>query len=127
MLLGEAASPGCIITARPVCIFWMDDEHGPDAKILAVPTHDPRYAGLRDLPGIPAYLRAEIRHFFDVYKELEPGKGSGVRGWRDRAAAERGNRCRPRTRPWRGTGRAGSAASSAPPGPAGYLNGGNRP
>jgi inorganic pyrophosphatase len=89
VLLGEAAFPGCIITARPVCIFWMDDEHGPDAKILAVPARDPRYAGVRDLPDIPAYLRAEISHFFDVYKELEPGKGSDVRGWQDRAAAER--------------------------------------
>ena len=30
----------------------------------------------------------ELSHFFDVYKELEPGKGADVRGWEDRAAAE---------------------------------------
>jgi inorganic pyrophosphatase len=45
-----------MISAWPVSVFWMHDEHGPDAKILAVPTHDPRYADLRDLPDIPAHL-----------------------------------------------------------------------
>jgi inorganic pyrophosphatase len=74
VLLGEPAFPGSVITARPVSIFWMTDEHGPGAKILAVPAHDPRCDSLRDLPDIPAHLRAEISHFFDVYKELEPGK-----------------------------------------------------
>ena len=42
-----------------------------------------------DLADIPAHLRAEISHFFDVYKELEPGKSTDVRGWQDRAAAEK--------------------------------------
>ena len=88
VLLGEPAFPGTYVTARPVGVFWMHDEHGPDAKILAVPARDPRYEGLRDLADIPAHLRAEISHFFDVYKELEPGKGTDVRGWQDLAAAE---------------------------------------
>jgi inorganic pyrophosphatase len=87
ILLGEPAFPGSSVTARPVGVFWMLDEHGPDAKILAVPAHDPRYAGLRDLADVSAHLRVEISHFFDVYKELEPGKGTDVRGWQDRAAA----------------------------------------
>jgi inorganic pyrophosphatase len=86
--LGEPAFPDTYVTARPVGVFWMHDEHGPDAKILAVPARDPRYEGLRDLGDIPAHLRAEISHFFDVYKELEPGKGTDVRGWQDLAAAE---------------------------------------
>jgi inorganic pyrophosphatase len=88
VLLGEPAFPGSCVTARPVGVFWMHDEHGPDAKILAVPSSDPRYAGLSDLLDIPAHLRAEISHFFDVYKELEPGKSTDVRGWQDRGAAE---------------------------------------
>ncbi len=88
ILLGEPAFPGCEVTARPVGVFWMHDEHGPDAKILAVPAHDLRYADLRDLPDVPAHLRDEIGHFFDIYKELEPGKGTDPRGWQDRAAAE---------------------------------------
>jgi inorganic pyrophosphatase len=89
VLLGESAFPGTYVTARPVAVFWMHDEHGPDAKILAVPARDPRYRQLRDLPDIPAHLLAEISQFFDVYKELEPGKSTDVRGWQDRDAAER--------------------------------------
>jgi len=88
ILLGEPTFPGCAVTARPVGVFWMHDEHGPDAKILAVPATDPRYADLRDLNDIPGHLRDEISHFFDIYKELEPGKGTDVRGWQNRSAAE---------------------------------------
>ena len=87
VLLGEPAFPGSFVTGRPVAVFWMLDEHGPDAKILTVPAGDPRYASVRDLPDIPTPLLAEISHFFDAYKELEPGKGTDVRGWQDRAAA----------------------------------------
>jgi len=79
--LEEPTFPGCLVTVRPVAVFWMHDEHGPDAKILTVPAHDPRMAAIGD-------LASEIGHFFDVYKDLEPGKGSDPRGWQDRAAAE---------------------------------------
>jgi inorganic pyrophosphatase len=88
VLLGDPTFPGCVITARPVGVFWMNDEHGPDAKILTVPARDPRYAGLHDLADVPGHLRDEISHFFDIYKELEPGKSTDIRGWQDRAAAE---------------------------------------
>jgi inorganic pyrophosphatase len=88
VLLGDPTFPGCVITARPVGVFWMTDEHGPDAKILTVPAHDPRYAGLHDLADVPVHVRDEISHFFDIYKELEPGKATDIRGWQDHAAAE---------------------------------------
>ena len=88
VMLDEPTFPGCYVLARPVAVFWMSDEHGPDAKILAVPAHDPRAADIRDLSDVPAYLTAEIGHFFDIYKEIEPGKGTDVRGWQDRASAE---------------------------------------
>ena len=88
ILLGEPTFPGCEITVRPVGVFWMSDEHGPDAKILAVPARDPRYAEVQDLGDVPDYVLAEISHFFDVYKELEPGKDTDVRGWQGRDAAE---------------------------------------
>ena len=88
VLLAEPAFPGCIVAARPVGVFWMSDEHGPDAKVLAVPARDPRYAALLDLADVPAHVRDEISHFFDIYKELEPGKSTDIRGWQDRAAAE---------------------------------------
>jgi inorganic pyrophosphatase len=89
VMLDEPTFPGCSVLARPVAVFWMNDEHGPDAKILAVPAHDPRAAAIRELRDVPAHLTAEIGHFFDIYKELEPGKGTDVRGWQDRAAAEK--------------------------------------
>jgi len=88
VMLDEPTFPGCHVLGRPVAVFWMHDEHGPDAKILTVPAHDPRAAGIRDLADVPAHLTAEIGHFFDIYKQIEPGKSSDVRGWQDRAAAE---------------------------------------
>jgi inorganic pyrophosphatase len=88
VLLEEPTFPGCSVTARAVGVFWMHDEHGPDAKILTVPAHDVRYAGISDLDDVPAFMCAEIGHFFDIYKELEPGKDSDVRGWQGRDAAE---------------------------------------
>ena len=88
VLLGEPTFPGCLITARPVGVFWMHDERGPDAKILTVVAHDPRYCDVQDLTDVPDHQLAEISHFFEVYKELEPGKGTDVRGWQGRAAAE---------------------------------------
>ncbi len=89
VLVEEPTFPGCEITGRVVGVFWMHDEHGPDAKILAVPAHDVRYADVGDLGDVPEYARAEIGHFFDIYKEIEPGKGTDVRGWQGRDAAER--------------------------------------
>jgi inorganic pyrophosphatase len=87
VMLEEPTFPGCLVAARPVGVFWMNDEHGPDAKILTVPAHDPRFAGIQDLGDVPAHLAAEIGHFFDIYKALEPGKSTDVRGWQDRACA----------------------------------------
>ena len=87
--LDEPTFPGCLVTVRPVAVFWLHDERGPDAKLLGVAAHDLRKAGVRDLCDIPPHLRNEIGHFFDIYKELEPGKTTDVRGWMDRAEAER--------------------------------------
>jgi inorganic pyrophosphatase len=67
----------------------MSDEAGPDAKILAVPATDPRFADYRELRHLPEHFLAEIRHFFETYKDLEPGKGTDIRGWQDRPSAER--------------------------------------
>ncbi len=87
--LEEPTFPGCLLTVRPVAVFWMKDEAGPDAKLLSVLTGDIRKSGIRDLSDVPRHLLNEIGHFFDIYKELEPGKSTDVRGWMDRAEAER--------------------------------------
>jgi inorganic pyrophosphatase len=88
VLVEEPTFPGCVVDARPVGVFWMSDEHGPDAKILAVPAADPRWAHVNDLADVPDHLLDEIHHFFDTYKALEPGKQTETAGWGDRRAAE---------------------------------------
>jgi len=87
VLTGEPAFPGCHILCRPLGVFWMTDEHGPDAKLLMVPCADNRH-DWHELEDVPAALLREIGHFFEIYKELEPGKSTNVDGWEGRAAAE---------------------------------------
>jgi len=86
--LEKRSFPGCVVRVRPVAVFWMQDERGPDAKILCMPVGDPRLDHIRDLRNLPEFQRQEMTHFFDIYKRLEPGKSSEVRGWQDRASAE---------------------------------------
>lgn len=81
VLIDEATFPGCHIMVRPIGLFLMTDEHGPDAKIIAVPAADPNVGMVHDLDDLPASMTAEIAHFFEVYKDLEPGKRSEVAGF----------------------------------------------
>lgn len=67
----------------------MADEEGPDDKVLTVPSTDPRWEAVVDLDQLPEHLLREIAHFFAVYKELEPGKGTETMGWHDAARAAR--------------------------------------
>jgi len=87
VLLDEPTFPGCWIASRPVGVFWMTDDKGPDAKVLCVPAGDARWEHVVDLDGTPDFLTDEIGHFFDVYKALEPGKSSSTRGWEGADAA----------------------------------------
>ena len=88
ILLDEPTFPGCLITARAIGMFEMRDEEGPDNKILCVPAADPRMGHLRDIHHVPEFERSEIRHFFEVYKDLEPGKMVAAARWSGRASAE---------------------------------------
>ena len=81
VLLDDPTFPGCWVSARPVGVFWMTDDAGPDAKIICVPAGDARWEHVTDLDGLPDFLTDEISHFFEVYKALEPDKYSSVRGW----------------------------------------------
>ncbi|MCL2679263.1 MAG: inorganic diphosphatase [Dehalococcoidia bacterium] len=89
VLVWEPTFPGCLIEARPVGLFRMHDEYGPDAKILCVPPGDPLWSHIRTLDDVPPHLLKEIEHFFKVYKDLEQKK-TGVEGWEglDAALAE---------------------------------------
>ena len=88
VLLEEPTFPGCLVTARVIGMYRMTDEKGPDDKILCVPARDPRAEHLRELHDLEDFDRLEIQHFFQVYKELEPGKSVEGSHWSDRAAAE---------------------------------------
>ncbi len=84
--------PGSVIRARPVGKLVMEDESGIDAKLIAVP-HDkltPLYRHIQEVQDLPDLLLAQIKHFFEHYKDLEPGKWVKVTGWegRDSARAE---------------------------------------
>jgi inorganic pyrophosphatase len=88
VLLEEPTFPGCLITCRVIGMFRMRDEKGLDDKVLCVPATDPRWGHLQDIYDVPEFDRLEIQHFFEVYKELEPGKSVQGAAWADRAAAE---------------------------------------
>ena len=88
VLLEERTFPGCHIRVRPVGVFWMRDEMGPDAKVLCVPATDPRWEGVNDIGDLAPHLLEEIAHFFNVYKQLEPGKSTETRGWEGAGSAE---------------------------------------
>ncbi len=88
VMLDEPTFPGCHIKVRPVGVFWMTDEAGPDAKVLCVPAKDPRARPVQGLDDLPEFVLAEIEHFFQVYKDVEPGKSVETRGWEGVEAAE---------------------------------------
>ena len=81
---------GSVIRCRPVAMLSMTDDAGIDAKVIAVPhsklTQD--YAHVQDVDDLPVLLRAQIRHFFEHYKDLEKGKWVKISGWEDVNAAK---------------------------------------
>jgi inorganic pyrophosphatase len=88
VLTAEPTFPGCYIKVRPLGVFWMRDEHGPDAKIISVIAGDPDYANVHDINDLPKHLLDEIEHFFNVYKDLEPGKSTHTGGFEGTEAAQ---------------------------------------
>ena len=87
VLVGEPTFPGCRIRVRAVGVFHMTDEKGPDEKVLCVPLNDPSWSGIADIHDVPAQLRNEIEHFFQVYKDLEK-KTTETRGYGNRSDAQ---------------------------------------
>lgn len=81
---------GSVIRCRPIGVLKMTDESGVDAKLLAVPVDklSPIYRGVGQATEMPELLLQQIQHFFEHYKDLEPGKWVKVEGWADAAAAK---------------------------------------
>ena len=87
VLTEDPTFPGCYIHCRPVGVMWMEDEKGPDAKVICVEPSEPRWKDVQDIGDLPAEILAEIKHFFDIYKMLEPEKFSVTGQFEDKAAA----------------------------------------
>ena len=81
VLLQAPTFPGCLIECRAIGMFRMTDEAGGDDKVLCVPSHDPRLTHLQDIEDVSKFDRLEIQHFFEVYKDLEPGKSVEGATW----------------------------------------------
>jgi inorganic pyrophosphatase len=77
--------PGAVINVRPVGVLKMEDEGGGDEKIIAVPSPKltKRYVNIHTVTDLPDITREQIQHFFEHYKDLEPGKWVKVLGWGD--------------------------------------------
>lgn len=84
VIVEDPTFPGCVITAKILGLFLMEDEHGPDAKLITVSESDARWGDATELTDIPRALLDEIEHFFAVYKDLEPAKHSETGGFGDR-------------------------------------------
>jgi len=79
----RAIVPGAVISVRPVGVLFMKDEAGHDEKIIAVPAPKltQRYDKVRTIGDLPEITLQQIRHFFEHYKDLEPGKWVKVLRW----------------------------------------------
>jgi inorganic pyrophosphatase len=77
--------PGCVINVRPIGVLKMEDNSGKDEKIIAVPSPKLtlRYEKVKDYTDLPEITLKQIEHFFEHYKDLEPGKWVKIFGWGD--------------------------------------------
>ena len=83
--------PGAVIRVRPVGVLLMEDDKGGDEKLITVPvdTTFPYYSEIGGHEDLPPIVTQQIEHFFQHYKDLEPGKWAKLKGWGDVATAKR--------------------------------------
>jgi inorganic pyrophosphatase len=79
----RALVPGCVINVRPIGVLIMEDNAGQDEKIIAVPSHHltKRYDDVKTASDLPEITLHQIEHFFEHYKDLEPGKWVKIGDW----------------------------------------------
>ncbi|MBN7761129.1 inorganic diphosphatase [Nitratireductor aquibiodomus] len=83
--------PGCVINVRPIGVLVMEDNSGQDEKIIAVPSAHltRRYENVHNYKDLPEITLQQIQHFFEHYKDLEPGKWVKIGDWLDAGEAGR--------------------------------------
>ena len=87
----RALVPGAIMNCRPVGVLVMEDDGGGDEKILAVPSSkiSKRYDRVESYDDLPQITLDQIQHFFEHYKDLEPGKWANILRWGDASESHR--------------------------------------
>lgn len=85
----RAIVPGAIMSCRIVGVMLMEDEAGGDEKLIAVPSAKltKRYENVHNYTDLPPITLKQIEHFFEHYKDLEPGKWVKISRWGDAAEA----------------------------------------
>ncbi len=88
VLSEKSIMPGVIVAVKPIGMLEMEDESGVDAKVLGVPavTGDV-YSQYNDITDVSDEIKAQIKHFFEHYKELDKGKWVKLKDWLGRDAA----------------------------------------
>ncbi len=83
--------PGCVINVRPIGVMLMEDNSGVDEKVLAVPSAHltARWTHVNEASDLPDITLKQIEHFFEHYKDLEPGKWVKTGGWQNADFARR--------------------------------------
>ena len=78
-----ALMPGVVVRCRPIGMLKMEDESGRDTKLLSVPIDKltPLYRQIETARDLPEVMLSQITHFFQHYKDLEPGKWVKIEGW----------------------------------------------
>ncbi len=89
VLSEHAVAPGTVIPSIIIGMLEMEDEEGIDTKVLAVPTIkiDPLFGIYKNITDVPDAIKNKLRHFFENYKTLEPGKWVKIKEWKNKKAA----------------------------------------
>ncbi|MGN1302014.1 MAG: inorganic diphosphatase [Clostridia bacterium] len=88
VLCQEDIIPLTLVDCYPIGVLIMIDGNQRDEKIIAVAEKDPFLNMYKDVTELPAHISSEIKHFFEVYKQLE-GKKTEVEEFLGRTEAEK--------------------------------------
>lgn len=91
VLSSQPVVPGVVIKCHPIGVLQTEDEEGEDAKVIMVPTKkiDPLYGEFTDIKNVPQATLNKIKHFYENYKTIEPGKWVKVTNWLSAKEAEK--------------------------------------
>jgi inorganic pyrophosphatase len=87
VLSQEPVIPGCVMKARPIGMLRMIDQDLEDIKIIAIHVNDPMFESYTDISQLPPHVLREMRHFFEIYKDLEDAKNPIVEDFQGRIDA----------------------------------------